>query len=505
MALRLQSAEGIEAFNPLPDILGEAIHDFVCPSPEIDLKGGVAANDEDITNEIDLTLPQIEFYESEWKYPLFVAGYGSGKSKTMALCAVRDLLNYPGANIGCYAPTFDLIGLIIVPYISELLDMGGYEWKYNGGKHWFDVVGFGRIICRSLDAPHRIVGYETFRAHADELDTLPEEKAQLAWEKMIARNRQKVYKLDENGKRIPDLDEDGKQRLHPETGYPMFLMHLNRVSAYTTPEGWRFAYNQWVERGANNPEYGYVKASTYSNAHNLPPDYIPSLEASYPPELIKAYVNGEWTNLTQGRVYKNFDEKLNRSFETIQDDDILHVGFDFNIEHCSALIFVERKDEECGFVEHAVDEITDCYDTDDVISVLVARYPKNRIFAYPDASGTKRASGASNSIDTKGRATQTDMWKLKKHFLVRVDSRNPPIKDSAVLVHGLMLNGKEQRRLKVNRDKCPNYWKTCMQQVWNNGIPDKSTGLDHLGDCGRYVMNKKHPIVKSSSGFIPVR
>jgi hypothetical protein len=33
--------------------------------------------------------------------------------------------------------------------------------------------------------------------------------------------------------------------------------------------------------------YGLVQASTFDNEKNLPDDYIPSLLASYPPELIK--------------------------------------------------------------------------------------------------------------------------------------------------------------------------------------------------------------------------
>jgi hypothetical protein len=61
-----------------------------------------------------------------------------------------------------------------------------------------------------------------------------------------------------------------------------------------------------------------VHASTYENEANLPDDYIPSLRASYPPQLIEAYIRGQFVNLTSGSVYPNFDRKLNHTAETIR-------------------------------------------------------------------------------------------------------------------------------------------------------------------------------------------
>jgi hypothetical protein len=57
--------------------------------------------------------------------------------------------------------------------------------------------------------------------------------------------------------------------------------------------------------------YGLIQASTFDNEKNLPDDYIPSLMDSYPPELIKAYLRGKFTNLTSGTIYHQFDRRLN--------------------------------------------------------------------------------------------------------------------------------------------------------------------------------------------------
>ena len=463
-----------------------------------------AANDIDF-HEVDLTIPQMEFFLLEQKYPLFVAGMGSGKSVTLALSAVRDLVNFPGSDVAVYAPTFDLLKLIVVAYLAEILDAGGYEFNYHGGEHIFYVKNYGRIICRSLDNPSRIVGYETFRAHCDELDTLKEEKAKEVWEKVIARNRQKIYIMDDNGNRIHTLDAEGKHLKDPVDDSYVYDMHLNRVSAYTTPEGWRFAYNRWVRDKKSDDEfYVHVTASTRSNEHNLPPDYIKSMMETYSPELAEAYIEGKFTNLTSGRVYKGFDRKLNSCDTVVVGLETLHIGMDFNVEHGSAVISVDRIND--GVQEdHIVDEVKDSFDTEATIKYITDKYPDNPVRVYPDATGKKRSS-SSTGVNTKGEATQTDLALLRKAgFTVVVNLSNPPIKDRVGALSARICNGEGKRFYFVNIKTCPAHLETLERQTYDrNGMPDKSSGLDHSGDAGGYTAIKRHPVIKSVVGYLRV-
>jgi hypothetical protein len=448
--------------------------------------------------EIELTEPQSDFYLGREKYKLFVGGFGSGKSFTLALNVVSDLENYQGADIGVYAPTFDLLALIAMPYIAELLENGGYDYKIDIQKHIFKVKGYGRIICRSMDNPSKIVGYQVFRSHIDELDTMPESKARNAWNKIIARNRQKIYEYDENGNKIPLLDKEGNQL--KKQNVLQYIEAQNGVCAYTTPEGFRFAYKCWMKEQKDNPDYAIYKVSTRSNPH-LQDDYIANLEASYPPELVQAYVDGEFTNLTSGRVYKRFDRKSNRSNEVVEDDEPIFVGMDFNIEHGAAVIHVRRYNGD-----HAVDEIVNSYDTDDTIRILKERYPKNKIYVYPDATGAKRSSGGSNGVDTKGQATNTDLAKLRlAGFTIIVDGSNPRIKDRVAAVQARICSGNGVRKYFVNAVTCPNLIETLEQQIYSNGVPDKAAGLDHVGDCIGYYIAKTHPIEKPIHGYLKYR
>lgn len=370
---------------------------------------------------------------------------------------ILDDLSYPGARVGAYAPTYDLLRLITVQYLEEFLTEADIPYRMNKSSYIMDVEGYGPIILRSMDNPARIVGYQTFRAHIDEIDTLRETQANDAWNKIIARNRQKIIV---NG-----------------------VEQQNRVSAYTTPEGFRFAYKRWEKNRVDG--YELVRAPTASNPH-LPADYIESLRASYPAQLIDAYLEGKFVNLTSGQVYTGYDRELNNSNETVQGNEPIHVGMDFNVMHGSSVIHVLRDG-----MPHAVDEIHKAFDTDSQILALKSRYPGNHITVYPDATSHNR---------TASNTTETDLTKLKlAGFRVVMDHTNPAIKERVACMQAMLLNGVGQRRYRINHVKCPNYAECLEQQVYDNGIPDKSAGMDHLPDAGGYYIAKAFPIRKPHS------
>ena len=432
-----------------------------------------------------LTQPQSAFYQATEKYPLFVGGFGSGKSTTMTVSVVTDLVNYPGANIGCYAPTYDLLKLITEAFLIEYLEAAGLSFTFNKSDHIFQVQGYGQIICRSLSNPERIIGYEVFRSHVDELDTLKPKDAENAWNKVIARNRQKIYTLDAKGNQV----RRPGTRLNGPPGLDPYLTELNRVSAYTTPEGYMFAYKRWVKDGG--ADYGIYRASTYSNPH-LPEGYIEGLVNTYPEELISAYLEGEFVNLTSGSVYPSFDRILNGCTDTVQGNEPLCVGMDFNILKGAAGIHVLRNG-----LPHCVDQIHNAYDTDEQIATLKERYPNNPITIYPDASGDSR---------TSANTTKSDIAKLKlAGFRVKVPSKNPPIKVRVASLNAMICNGEGERRYKVNAAACPDVVAGLEQQVYSdNGLPDKSSGLDHILDgCGYYI-NREFGLVRPRASLTVV-
>lgn len=404
------------------------------------------------TISIKATEPQAEFHALTCKYALFVGGYGSGKSETMCNQALVDASYDPKAVVALYAPTYDLLKLITIPRLLSKLEEFNIRFSLNKVDNIIIIQesGFGKLILRSLDRPERIVGYESFRAHIDELDTLPMVKASDAWNKIIARNRQVL-------------------RDNPD----------NRVCVYTTPEGFMFAYDRWVRN--SNELYGRVHASSYSNPF-LPEGYIDALRATYPAELAEAYIEGKFVNLSGGNVYSSYNRKAHRSTETIRPGETLYIGCDFNVTKQAATVFVKR---EGGQQWHAVAEWTDMYDTPEMIRIFEKHYSKHALVIYPDATG-----GSRKSVD----ASVSDIALLQQaRYEVRVNNSNPKVKDRIIATNVAFSKG----RLYINDVACPTVASALEQQAYDkNGEPDKKSGVDHQNDATTYPIAYEMPIRK---------
>lgn len=403
----------------------------------------------------------------------FTLHHNSGK--TWAGCASlgRHFCEWPGINAGYFAPTYPQIRDIFYPTVAECFEQWGLSVDVKQSAHEVFVYSGrtlrGVIKCRSMDKPESIIGFKIGHALVDEIDVMPVDKATVAWRKILARMRYNVKGL------------------------------RNGIDVTTTPEGFKFVYQQFEKGPRENPElrklYGIIKASTYDNEINLPPDYIPSLLESYPAQLIDAYINGEFVNLDSGTIYCSFKREYNATDVTIQPGEPLFIGMDFNVGHMAAVVHVRRNGLPC-----AVDEFVNGYDTPDMIRRIKERYwrydgvryvPTCQIRIYPDASGDSRRSV---------NASQTDIALLREAgFAVSVNAANPPVKDRVNAMNAMFCNSLGERRYLVNPDKCPSYIEALEQQPWGkNGEPDKTTGHDHINDAAGYFIAKEYPIIRNT-------
>ena len=401
--------------------------------------------------DIRLTSPQFDFLKLDATYCLFVGGYGSGKTYAKIVIAITDLLNNPGCNIGMYDPIYDLVRLNTAPRTLEMLSDMGLECTYNKSESIIAVHGYGNIVMRSMDNPARIVGYEVFRSAVDEIETMRPAQAEEAWNKIIARNRQKSA-----------------------TG------QKNQVRVYTTPDaGFGFTYKKWGKD--KRSEYEYIRAPTHSNKY-LPADYIDNLRSTYPPNMVEAFIEGVWCNLNSGSVYPDFDRRLNHTNAELRPNEAIHAGADFNVVNGTLIIAVIRDG-----LPIIVDEITGIRDTPTMVRILKDRYPGHSITIYPDASGQARKSV---------NASESDLSILRQGgFTVRVESTNPAVKDRVNAMNAMILNGEGKRRLLVNTDRCPKLTEALEQQAYDDsGMPDKTTGHDHITDATGYLILNRYPI-----------
>lgn len=302
-----------------------------------------------------------------------------------------------------------------------------------------------------MDNINRIIGYEHADADIDELDTLKSSDAASAFRAIMARNRE----VKPNGE-------------------------PNTIGVTTTPEGFKFVYQTWKKNP--KPDYKIIQAPTSSNPH-LPDDYIDNLKAIYPTQLLQAYTMGEFVNLTQGTVFTAFNRERNNSNEVVQEHENLFIGMDFNVTNMSAVVYVQR-----GRVFHAVDELVGIYDTPSMIHAIKEKYLDHYVAIYPDASG-----GSRKTVD----ASISDISLLEAAgFDIRSNKKNPFIKDRVMAANSAF----ESQTVMINCDKCQELTGNLEQLSYDaNGVPDKSSGMDHLIDAATYFIAYEMPINKPIS------
>lgn len=410
---------------------------------------------------VQASAPQVAFANHAAPFPAFVGGFGSGKTHAGILRALRLKMAYPKQDIAYYLPTYDLVRLIGYPRFEAELQRLGVKYKLNKSDHALYLKGRGSLLFRTLSEPEKIVGYEVADSVVDELDTLPPAAAAHAWNQIIARNRQKK--------------PDGS---------------INSVAVATTPEGFRFVYNRWAKHASAS--YQIVQAPTVSNKRNLPADYISRLEETYPANLLRAYLNGEFVNLASGNVYEQFNRLLNGTDEVARHGEELHIGMDFNVMKMSAVVHVIREGKP-----YAVDEFMKVRDTPAMIQAIRQRYQSNRIVVYPDASGRNTSSK---------NASESDLSLLRNAgFYVDAPEANPPVRDRVMSLQAMICNIKQERRYRVNTSKCPTTTEALEQQPYaSDGSPDKKAGFDHPCDAAGYFVHRRYPIHKPFAGTAQV-
>lgn len=383
-----------------------------------------------------------------------VSGFGAGKTFAVARKAITLAIANPGHDGIVTEPNFPLLTQILIPELKTALDYFGIPFEFKTGESIFYCQVEGketRIICKSMEGYERLIGINAAWVIMDEFDTAKTELAYNAYIKLLGRIR---------------------------------VGNIRQMVIVSTPEGYRAMYKIFVEEAGEGKRL--IRAKTTDNYH-LPQDYIDTMRAQYPPELIEAYLNGEFTNLTSGTVYTQYDRTLNDTSSVDDGMSDIHIGIDFNVGAMSAVICI-IKDSKI-FV---IGEFVDLFDTPELIETLEAAYQGRRVFAYPDAAGDARKSVQASTSDIK--------LLRQAGFTIRADSKNPSIMDRVNGLNSLFKNATGDRRCFVNTVKCPKLTKALEQQSYdeNTRMPDKKNGHDNKGiDALGYLAAKLFPLTYS--------
>ena len=373
-----------------------------------------------------------------------VCGFGAGK--TVGLVAKATII--AAMNIGnvsaLFEPTHAMLIDILVRTCNELFDQWQIPFSYRASPLPSFTLEFEEgthtILLRTMLTYQRLRGQNLCAVGFDEADTIPKRDAESAMNMALARLR---------------------------SG------NVQQFYATTTPEGHGWAFETFKKDP--KPDTNLIQARTEDNKY-LPEGFIESLKANYPDQLIKAYLNGEFVNLTMSAVYDRFDRNIHVCDQLPSyKNEILRVGLDFNVSNTNSVIGVRD-----GNKLVIIDEITKMHDTDAMAQELLRRYPNQKILVYPDASGGNRSTNAS----------ATDISILESYGFTNMSPRsNPPIKDRVSAVNALLKNGKGEVRLAIS--PCCRTLIECFElQAYDErtGEPDKQNGYDHLLDSLGYLI-----------------
>ena len=184
-----------------------------------------------------------------------------------------------------------------------------------------------------------------------------------------------------------------------------------------------------------------------------------------------------------GRIYYAFDRQANTRKYIGNTPDVIYIGLDFNIDPMSAVVATRA-----GDTLHIIDEVRMfSSNTVEMVSEIKQRYPKSKVWVYPDPAGNQRKTSAGG---------QTDITILSNAgFVVKAPRVHTPVRDRINAVNSRLCDTIGIRRLFID-PKCKYTIEGLERQTYKEGTsqPDKESGYDHMNDALGYMVDYLFPV-----------
>ena len=197
----------------------------------------------------------------------------------------------------------------------------------------------------------------------------------------------------------------------------------------------------------------------------------------------------------QGVVYSSFDINSNvGDFDLPEDENIIHIGIDFNLDPMSAV---------CTYIKDGTINVFDeikiwSSNTDELVEEIHSRYKNKKIFVYPDPSCRQRRTSAGG---------RTDLSILQNAgFIVKTFNKHMAVRDRINSVNSKLCSAAGIRSLIIS-SKAKTTLNSLSKQVYkeDTSIPDKSQGYDHMNDALGYLVSYLYPITTNYKPLDPQR
>ena len=386
-----------------------------------------------MNKDLALSPSQMQFYTSQEEFTLYCGGLGSGKTFAGAVWALQQALANPGARGLITANSYSQLKKATLTCFFEVLAMFDIDYKYKSQDGIIEVAG-ATIYTISMEKYDLLRGIEIGWAWSDECAFYREE----AFSVLIGRLRDKRGSCQWKGT--------------------------------TTPNGFNWLYSKFVEKPPRSSTVVYSR--TTDNLANLPESYVRSLTEQYDSKLAQQELEGQFVNLSSGKVYYGFDRAKNLGVTNDQRRAV-YCGLDFNV-HPLCGVFGYEKD---GKIYISGELWQGDSNTFKAAQEIMKRYPYAPVTVVADDSGNKRKT----SSDT------TDHEILRRANINVAKFRNPYVKDRYNNMNRLFDQG-----LIVIDPSCKKLIEDLEKLTYDNTDPL----LSHISDALGYLCWKLNPLKK---------
>lgn len=403
-----------------------------------------------------LSSAQMQIAQSEARFRVCISGRRFGKT----YLAVRELAKYarqPNRNVWFIAPTYRMCKQIVWDNLKYKLQDINWVSKVNESDLTILLKNGSKISLRGADNPDSLRGVALDFVVFDEFAFIDES----AWTSVI------------------------RPTLSDRNGHAMFI---------STPIGRNWAFDLY-QKGLDPTEHQWESFQfTTVDGGRVSPEEIEAAardldERTFRQEYYATFE--EYAN----RIFYSFNRSVNVKEWTKPTPDILHIGLDFNVGQMSAAVFAQE-----GNVIHAIDQIA-LYssNTTEVVEEILTRYPKSKIFVYPDPAGSARKTSASSG-------TTDHSILANAGFVVKAPRSHNPVRDGINAVNSKLRSATGETTFFVD-PKCKNIIESLEKHSYKEGtnIPDKDSGFDHFSDSIRYYIDYVFPIKRDTQPIVPQR
>ena len=299
-------------------------------------------------------------------YVFLIGGFGCGKSFTdvqLILFLYQQYKHYKDPiQIGVFGVTIKLLKQTVIADVERAFDQMHIAYKDNSQAGTL-TVGNITFVYLAMQYPDGIYAFNFTCCLVDEIDELPPEKVSAVVKAVQERNR---INMPASG-------------LMPARDPFVFFS--------TTAQGMGGTYNLVRQFDKNKVPYIIIRGKTEDNPA-LSKQQVALLRKLYTEDEARAYLDGEFVNLAQGRVYPQFNRKLHVCMRfPLLATDTAYVGQDFNLGFHATAECICRNGKIYVYNSHHWNDMAQG------LRRLRELYPQQRIVMIPDASGKEIMSG----------------------------------------------------------------------------------------------------------------